>query len=176
MRASKTKGRTNLLKGILDVISSESIFETIDYRKKSEDTIKQFMYQPLVESFTKKFINDGMIEDKARDKAKDSIVWESHMQNTLHNMKLFGTYHRPDFEVKIDGLNVAIEIKKGSTGFDLRCGFGQGLMYQAKYDFTIYLFIDTSDDKSILKSLTNISEDELIDSIWNNYNILFSVV
>jgi len=176
MRASKTKGRTNLLKGIVDVISDKSIFNTIDYRRKSEDTIKQFMYQPLLNSFVKRFMDNGTAEDKAYECAKSSIVWESNMQTTLHNMVLFGTQHRPDFEVKIDGLNIAIEVKKGSVGNDLRSGFGQCLMYQAKYDFTIYLFVDTSEDKTILKSVPSISEGELIDSIWNNYNVLFSVV
>jgi len=176
MKASKTKGRTSLLKGIVDVISDKAIFDTIDYRKKSEDTIKQFMYQPLLGSFVKRLTDNGIPGDKAYESAKKSIIWESNMQSTLHNMVLFGTQHRPDFEVKIDGLNIAIEVKKGSVGNDLRSGFGQCLMYQAKYDFVIYLFVDTSDDKTILKSLTSISEGELIDSIWNNYNVLFSVV
>lgn len=176
MSASKTKGRTKTLKEVTGIISSKSIFEVIDYRNKSEDSIKQFMYQPLKGYFEKKFVSEGMSPEKAEAKANSVVTWESNINTTLHNMEFCGTYHRPDFKLNYDGLIVALEIKRGCTGEAIRSGLGQCLVYQTVYDFTICLFIDTSDDKHILKGSSSPTAVELFDSLWNNHNAMFVVI
>ena len=173
---SKTKKREELLDAIVNVITHKDIYDTIDYRNSNESSIKQFMYQPLLSELTKQYSKRYNSEDKAKNKAKESLIWEANKQTTLHNITLFGTQHRPDMVTEINGLNIAIEVKKGSTGNDLRSGFGQCLVYQSHYDFIIYLFVDTSDDKRILNSVSGNKEKYLIDSIWENYNVRFAVV
>jgi len=91
-------------------------------------------------------------------------------------MILFGTQHRPDMEVNINDITIAIEIKKGDTGTDVRSGLGQCLVYQTKYSFTLFLFIDTSSDKRILNSIKSDKEMGLINSLWDNYNVMFNIV
>jgi hypothetical protein len=89
---------------------------------------------------------------------------------------MFGVQHRPDMEVKFKGIKIAIEVKKGEQGNDIRSGFGQCLMYQSYYDFTLYLFVDTSKDKRLLSSMTGEKEKKLMDSLWSNYNVMVNIV
>ena len=173
---SKTSKREELLKSILNVLSYEDIYNTIDYKRKNEDAIKQFMYQPLLTEIKNKYISKGYKNNTALKKAKESLIWESNKQTVLHNMICFGTQHRPDMELNIDGLKIAIEVKKGSVGSDVRQGFGQCVVYSTKYDFVIFLFVDTSDDKRILNSMNSEKEKVIKELLWNNFNSLFSVV
>ena len=175
-KLSKTKKRTDLINSIITTLTDEEIFNTIDYKRKNEDAIKQFMYQPLLNSIKEMFEKDGLDKNKSKIKAKESIIWESNKQTTLHNMMLFGTQHRPDIELKYNGLRIAIEVKKGSIGSDIRQGFGQCLIYGIKYDFVIFIMIDTSNDKRILNSNDAKKESYLTDSLWYNYNVKFVVV
>ena len=173
---SKTKKRIELLEGVYDVISHKDIYDTIDYKRKSEESIKQFMYQPLLQSFKKRMMSNGIKEDKAHKLAEQSLTWEANKKTTLHNMVLFSTQHRPDMEFKIDGINVAIEIKKGKCGVDLRQGIGQCIVYSTKYDFVIFLFVDTSDDKKVFNSVTSRKEVDVIKGLWKNYNTMFGII
>ena len=175
---SKTKNRTEMLKALMDVISSRDIYDVIDYRRSDESSIKQFMYQPLLECLTEVYVTKSRNKDKAKAKAKAklALIWESSKQTTLHNIMLFGVQHRPDMEVNFNGLKIAIEVKKGEQGNDIRSGFGQCLMYQSYYDFILYLFVDTSKDKRLLNSMTGEKEKSLIGSLWDHYNVMFNIV
>jgi len=175
-KASKTENRIMLLDSIMDVISDNEIYDTIDYKRKNEEFIKQFMYQPLLFSLTSKFKDKGFKNSTSVRKAKESLIWESNKQTVLHNMVLFGTQHRPDMEISTDSISIAIEVKKGDCGADIRQGFGQCIIYSSKYDFVTFLFIDTSDDKRILNSMSSRKEKYISESLWDNYNVMFKVV
>jgi len=176
LKASKTKKRIILLDSILNVISDTQIYETIDYKRKNEDFIKQFMYQPLLHNLIQRYKNEGYKESTCIKKSKESLIWESNKQTVLHNMVLFGTQHRPDMEISTNDISIAVEVKKGCCGTDIRQGIGQGIVYSTKYDFVIFLFIDTSDDKRIFNSMNSKKESIIGQSLWDNYNIMFSVV
>ena len=46
--AAKSAKRTAIVDQILDALRSDTIFRTLDYRKKSEAYLKQYMHQPLL--------------------------------------------------------------------------------------------------------------------------------
>ena len=48
MGTSKSKRRIKIVESIASAISSKKIFDTIDYRNRNEDYIKQYMHQPLI--------------------------------------------------------------------------------------------------------------------------------
>lgn len=171
----KSARRKEILDSIIGVISNKEIYDTIDYKNRGEDFIKQFMYAPLVNGLAEMY-EKTVSKKTAIEKAKASLVWEANKQTTLHNMVMFGTQHRPDMEIAIDGVNIAIEVKKGENGNDVRSGLGQCMVYQSKYDFVIFLLIDTSSDKRILNSMTSTKEAALVDSLWENYNTIFKTV
>ena len=176
MKANKSQKRTVLLETIIDVISHKDIYDKIDYVNRTEDTVKQFMYQPLLNEIIQHYINNGVSPKLSKTKAEASLKWEGNKKQTMHNMVLFGTQHRPDMEVEIDGIRIAIEVKKGNKGADVRAGFGQCLVYSTNYDFVVYLFVDTNKDKKILNSVNADKEQFVIKSLWDNHNSLVKIV
>jgi hypothetical protein len=50
----------------MDVISSREIYDVIDYRRVDESSIKQFMYQPLIDCLAEIY--------KDKNKAKQSLI------------------------------------------------------------------------------------------------------
>ena len=176
---SKSKKRIKIVESIASSISSKKIFDVIDYRNRNEDYIKQYMHQPLIaelESLYKEFeLTKSTDEDIIRQKAKNCLLWEGDVGTTVNNFTFFGTQHRPDFIVKIDKLNVAVEVKKGESGHSLREGIGQSLVYASQFDFVVYLYVDISKDKKIRESATQPQEQRLIDDLWKNHNVLFRI-
>jgi hypothetical protein len=175
--ASKSKNRIELVDIISEGISTKDVFGTINYKKQSEDKIKQFIYPHLVESLGN-FISEKKDMDKslAREKAKSLLKWEGNVNTTVHNMIFMGTSNRPDMSIEYSGVKIAIEIKRGDRGADLRAGFGQSLVYSTVYDFIIYMFIDCSEDGRIKNAKTGISEEKFLENLWDNFNIKFIVV
>jgi len=76
----------------------------------------------------------------------------------------------------VSDLKVAIEIKRGSSGSDLRSGIGQSIIYSTHYDFVITLFIDTSDDKRVFNARQGSNEINFTETLWKNYNIKFITI
>jgi len=175
-KASKTENRIVLLDSLFSVISDKEIYDTIDYKRKSEDYIKQFMYRPLLQSIAQKYKDEGDGYKVYMRKAKKALVWEANKQTTLHNMVLFSTQHRPDMEINTDDISIAVEVKKGTVGSDVRQGIGQCIVYSTKYDFVVFLFIDTTSDKRIFNSMGSKKEKYICQSLWDNYNIMFGIV
>jgi len=175
--ASKSKNRIAILDMIQDGISTEEIFETIDYKNQSEDKIKQFIYPNLLNKVTEYVMEKkGFSRSLAREKAKTMIKWEGNVNTTVRNIQFMGTANRPDMSVEIGGVKIAIEYKKGSRGSALREGFGQSLIYSTVYDFVIYMFIDTSEEGKIINGSTAVTEQNFLDNIWENFNVKFVVV
>ena len=174
MCCSKTYKRIVLLNDLSKVLIDPKIYETIDYRKKNEDFLKQFMYQPLLKTLSKHYKEKNIKSYKLQ--AENSLIWEGNKKTTLHNITCFNCQHRPDMEVNVDGLKIAIEIKKGNRGSDIRQGIGQCIIYHTNYDFIVFVFVDTSKDKKIVNSMTSKKEMNLCNSLWNNYNIMFKTV
>ena len=175
--ASKSKNRILILEMIQDGISTHEIFETIDYKNQSEDKIKQFIYPNLLNKVTEYVMEKkGFGRGLAREKAKTMIKWEGNKQTTVKNIHFMGTTNRPDMSLDIGGVKVAVEFKKGNRGSGLREGFGQSLIYSTVFDFVIYMFIDTSDDRKIVNGATAVTEQDFLDNIWDNFNVKFVIV
>ncbi len=157
-------------------LKSSDSYGAINYRIATEDLIKTHQHVPLLETVRRLYEDRGMQPENAIKKAKDSIVWEKHPKQTIPNVKLFGVHHRPDFVAYIDGMSVAIEVKKGDKGSGLREGLGQCLVYSTRYDFVIFLFIDISKSKKIVDSMVNDDEMAIVEDLWEHNNVLFNVV
>lgn len=174
---SKSQKRIELLELVSESITQDDVFTVIDYRNKSEDQIKQFIYPHLVESLTNYLVEDGGLEKtKAKEKIQKSLKWEGNVKTTINHILFMGTQNRPDMVLEINGLRIAIEFKRGEKGSDLRSGIGQSMIYSTHYDFVLYLFIDTSKDKKILNSQGGVNETEFVELLWDQFNIKFITV
>ena len=47
-KKKKSQKRIRIIDRIVDILTHPEIYGTIDYRRASEDKIKQFIYQPLL--------------------------------------------------------------------------------------------------------------------------------
>jgi len=174
--ASKSQKRIDLLDLVTEAITHEDIFGTIDYKKKSEDAIKQFIYPHLVESLTQYVVEEqGKDKETAKELVKKNLKWEGNVNTTVSHILFMGTQNRPDMILELNGLKIAIEFKRGQKGSDLRSGIGQSMIYSTHYDFVLYLFVDTSEDGKIKNAQGGVNETEFVDLLWNQYNIKFIV-
>ena len=175
--SSKSKKRIELLDVISDGITGHEIFETIDYKNQSEDKIKQFIYPNLLNTLSDWIIDKkGFAPGLARKKAKTMVKWEGNVNTTVKNIHFMGTGNRPDMTIEVNGVRIAIEFRRGSSGSSLREGFGQSTVYSTAFDFVIYMFIDTSDEKKIVNGSSSLMEQAYLKSLWDNFNIKFLVV
>jgi len=184
--ASKSKNRISILEMIQDGISTQEVFETIDYKNQSEDRIKQLIYPNLLNKVTEYVMEKkGFGRGLAREKAKTMIKWEGNRQSMVkrptndsfvRNISFMGTSNKPDMSLDIGGVKVAVEFKKGNRGNALREGFGQSLIYSTVFDFVIYMFIDISEDNRILAGSNSVTEQNFLDNIWDNFNVKFVIV
>ena len=175
-QASKSQKRIELLDLVSEAITHDDIFGTIDYKKKNEDQIKQFIYPHLVDALTSYVMEDqGKDKETAKELVKKNLKWEGNVNTTVSHILFMGTQNRPDMILELNGLKIAIEFKRGHKGSDLRSGIGQSLIYSTHYDFVMYLFVDTSDDGRIKNSQGGVNETEFVDLLWDQYNIKFIV-
>ena len=175
-QASKSKKRISLLDMVSEAMTHNDIFHTINYRNKSEDSIKQFVYPHLVDALAERMVEEkGISKDRAKEVVKRNLKWEGNVNTTVSHVLFMGTQNRPDMVLETDGLKIGIEFRKGESGSALRSGIGQSMIYSTHFDFVIYLFIDTTEDKRIANSIGGTNETELIDLLWKDFNIKFVV-
>lgn len=177
---AKSGRRTRIVDGLLKAMTGDDIFRTLDYRKKSESVITNYMHQPLKRGLVEihRQLTPGQKESTLKRKAEESLMWEGDVKTTINHVRFLGAQHRPDFKVVIDGLSIGVEVKRGESGSGIREGIGQSLVYVASEDFNfvVYLFIDTSKDKKILKSLQNDREQAFVRSLWDGFNVRLQVI
>jgi hypothetical protein len=175
-QASKSQKRVDFLDLISEAITHDDIFGTLNYKKKTEDQIKQFIYPHLVQNLVEYVVEHGQQDkEKAKELVKSSIKWEGDVNTTVNHILFMGTRNRPDMVVEMNDVKIAIEFKKGKRGSDLRAGIGQSLIYSTHYDFVLYLFVDITDDKRIQNAQGGVNELGLTGELWDNYNIKFIV-
>lgn len=174
----KSSNRTGLIDLITEAITHDDIFTTINYRNKSEDEIKQFIYPHLLNQLIDRelALRPNLTRESAKAHLKKCLKWEGNVKTTVHHILFMGTQNRPDMVFEAGGLKIAIEFKRGDKGSDLRAGIGQSLIYSTAYDFIIYLFIDTSLDKRIRNAQTGEREAEFTQMMWDRFNTRFAVV
>jgi len=177
---NKSERRTWIVDQILAAMMSDEIFKTLDYRHKRESYIKQYMHQIIKRKLAEIHarLTPGQSDTTLSRKASESLLWEGDVNTTINHIRFLGAQHRPDFKVLIDGLRVAVEVKRGDRGSAVREGIGQSLVYAASedFDFVVYLFVDTSKDKKIRDSLRRDRERAFVNSLWDSFNVRFDVV
>ena len=174
---SKSQKRIDFIDLISEAITHDDIFGTINYKNQNEDQIKQFIYPHLVDSLTEYVVREkGIDKLAAKSKVKKNLKWEGNVNTTVNHILFMGTQNRPDMVLEMNGLKIAIEFKRGDKGSDLRSGFGQSMVYATHYDFVLYLFVDTTDDKRIYNAIGGGNETEFVDNLWDLYNIKFILV
>jgi hypothetical protein len=175
--ASKSKNRIAILDMIQDGISTQDVFENIDYKKESEDKIKKLIYPNLLNRVTE-FVMEkrGFNRSLAREKAKTMVKLEGDSKNTVKNTRFMGTDNMPNMSLDISGVKVAIEFKKVNRGSGLREAIGQSLIYSTVYDFVIYMLIDTSENDKIIHGSTAVTEESFLEDIWEDFNVKFVIV
>ena len=174
----KTKKAVAIVDGIVTALKSEKIYKRIPYEYQSEAKTKTSMDAALLNGLQDfyKQMEPHLRDSTIKKKAERSLYWETDKSVTINNIIFLGTQHRPDFLVDIYGLRIGVEIKRGDDGGSIREGIGQSIVYSTTYDFVVYLFIDITPDKKILHSYKGQTEKDMVDSLWQNYNIRFDVV
>ena len=177
-KRKKTKKAVAIIEGIVAALKSEMIFGKIPYQYQSEADIILFMHSVLLDGLKKiiQQMQPNLRASTIQKKADRSLFWETDKRTTINNIIFLGTQHRPDFLVDIYGQRIGVEIKRGDDGSSIRDGIGQSLVYSTTYDFVVYLFIDISPDKKIVRAYNEQTEMDMVDSLWQNYNIWFDVV
>ncbi|MCP3993475.1 MAG: hypothetical protein GY722_00205 [bacterium] len=94
----------------------------------------------------------------------------------IRHLQVFGVNHRPDFEIRVADMLIAVEVKVGKTGQAIREGLGQSVVYARKYDFVIYLFADTSKTRALKNSTKKKRERKIIDDFWAFHNTRLVIV
>lgn len=174
---SKSQKRIAFIDYISEAVTHQDIFGTIKYQNQSEEKIKQFIYPHLVENLTEYVVKEqGLEKSDAKELVKKSLKWEGNVNTTVHHILFMGTQNRPDMVLEMNGIKIAIEFKRGDKGSDLRAGIGQSMIYSTHYDFVLFLFIDTSEDKRIFNATGGVNEQEFVRIMWDQYNTKFIVV
>lgn len=174
---SKSQKRIAFIDYISEAVTHQDIFGTIKYQNQSEEKIKQFIYPHLVENLAEYVVKEqGLEKLEAKELVKKSLKWEGNVNTTVHHILFMGTQNRPDMVLEMNGIKIAIEFKRGDKGSDLRAGIGQSMIYSTHYDFVLFLFIDTSEDKRIFNATGGVNEQEFVRIMWDQYNTKFIVV
>ena len=137
------------------------------------------MHQPLQRRIRRlcEELFSGQSPKSIASKASEALFWEGDVNTTVNHIRFLGVQHRPDFVVKLVGIRIAVEVKRGQSGSAIREGIGQALVYAASedFDFVNYLFIDTSRDEKIRDSLQQGLNAGFVASLWDFYNVRFHV-
>ena len=177
-KKAKTTKRTEFIDAVYNCMKQHEYFSDRYTRDDNEGQIQKVVFSRLhsqLPEIYEKYL--GINKEKAVKIIDKTFAYEKNQDLTMHNRLYFGLYHRPDAEIFMDkNLKLAIEIKKGNQGSDIRSGLGQSLVYSQIYDFVLYVFVDTSDERKIRNNSTADDEKALIESIWEHYNIRFKVV
>lgn len=86
-----------------------------------------------------------------------------------------GTKNDPFLIVDMHGVKIAIELKKGKRGIDLKDGIAQSMIYSTYYDFVLFLFMDVSEEKRIVNAQGGVNEKSLVSELWKQWNIKFMI-
>lgn len=175
----KGQRRVRIVDSIVNFLANDlsAILKEINWKKATERRLAAWAYKDIrghiADIFEEHF---GFSKEAAKSKAHDNVVFEQIAKHTINNFSFLGVQHRPDMEIHFDDMSIGIEIKKGDNGAAVREGVGQSLAYASKYDFVIYMFIDTTSDGKIRRSRNNAREKFMLNSLWDNYNIRFAVI
>ena len=169
----KTHKRSAVLDALAERLTEREAFSAIDAWSQPEHAIKLHMYHKLLAALQAALSATTPRLDQAtiKRRAERALVWEGDVRKSIHEFSFLGVPHRPDFELLLPGTKIAIEVKRGDTGGEVRSGIGQALVYSQVYDFVLYLFIDATDDRRISASTNGLEEASFIAHLWDQHNV-----
>ncbi len=170
-QASKSQKRVEFLEVLAKALSSEEVFEHIDYESMTHHQCKKFFKERLKEYLTQYALEDlELEEDKANELVESSLDFSEE-----NNIMFMGTKNDPFLIVDMHGVKIAIELKKGKRGIDLKDGIAQSMIYSTYYDFVLFLFMDVSEEKRIVNAQGGVNEKSLVSELWKQWNIKFMI-
>jgi hypothetical protein len=178
-KAVQTEKRSAIVNKIISSFKKNNIFSGIVSTKNDTEAQIQKSLFLLLEKKLPSILRHlfNFSQKKSKEIVEKNFKWEQKIATSVPSFNFFATNHRPDSVLEIKkGLRIAIELKKGDSGQALRAGIGQAIVYSTQYDFTIYLFVDTTPKGDIKDSHSAKKEKALINSLWKNYNVKFIVV
>lgn len=178
-KAKKTLARVKFLEEITQTMANHQSLSTIVSRANvTEYYIQRALFLELQSRLPKLLEQSFGYSPRYCEKiARERFKWEQNVTTTVHNFSFMATNHRPDAVLDIKNhYRIAIEIKRGKDGSELRSGIGQSLVYSTQFDFVIYIFVDITSGYDIRNSVGAEKEKGLIDGLWEEYNIAFKVV
>lgn len=178
-KAVKSKRRINFLNELADTMMKYEYF--------SRETTRKGMNEGDIQRATFNYLNSRSLspliskhfnikKEKAKQIVRNGFIYEKKKKVHLKNFKFFSANHRADAVLTLKDIRIAFEIKKGDSGLAVRSGIGQSIVYAFQFDFVLYFFIDITPGGDIENSRKSIKEKQLIDSLWEDYNIKFFIV
>ena len=178
--AKKSPRRDQIVERLLDAVKDADAFRDLRVAARTERDIKQDLRRDIKDALREVFKQEHpeQKEETIKRKASDAFFWEGDIKVTINHTRFLGAQHRPDFKIVIDDLRIAVEIKLGQIGQEVREGIGQSLVYVASgdYDFAVFVFIDISADKKIRESLGEPKTQAFINTLWELFNVKFDVI
>lgn len=178
----KSARRVQIVKAIADGLASERVFGPLTSATLTEKELKLYMHSPLVDAVAAllRTLYPGQQETTYRKRADEAVYWEGDARTVINNIEFMGVQHRPDFVVALprEDLSVAVEVKWGESGGDIRAGIGQSVVYATcgRYAFVVFVFKDTSRDQKIKQAVERGRDRVLIERLWEHFNVRFVVV
>lgn len=178
IKPKKSARRLTLVDGLCRHLGDRVVYGPLDIWDRPEDFIKAFLHNGIVQRLQAllRELAPALDEEAALRRARHAVVWEGDVNRKIHNFEFLGVQHRPDFEVLLRDLRIAIEVKRGDSGGEVRAGIGQAIVYSQLYDFVIYLMIDASDHRTICASLEGEREQQFLARLWREHNVRLIVV
>jgi len=178
MGAKKTQKRVEIVNTIAKATTSPKILLLATPATLTEYSVRMTIHGSLLNAVEDIYsrLAPTVSETRTKVKAERSVIIETDKNTVINHIQLFGTQHRPDFEVIVDGISIAIEVKVGDSGQQIREGIGQAIVYSTKYDFVVYLFLDSSPNKKVALSFTDHKEQVLVAQLWSEFNVKFLVM
>ena len=143
---------------------------------KSEVRIQTEIRPIILEYLTKWFANDGVRSPES--KAYKSFYWEAEeSRNRTSKNTTFTAFSYPDFVI-FKPYKIAIEYKQSTNGSTVKQGIGQSVMHtlSGDFDYVYYLFNDQSSDKKIYESVNKRVEKRIINTLWNDFNVVLKTI
>lgn len=90
---AKSERRTRIVDGLLKAMTCDDIFQTLNYKNKSEAKITNYMHQPLKRGLVDihRELTPGQKESTLRRKAEQSLMWEGDVKTTINHVRFLAS-------------------------------------------------------------------------------------
>ena len=111
IKRHRTKNRLELIEKISNALTDKDDFSSLNYKTYNESKIKQSLNHFLLTAVREYYQEKGSNREQSKKAANECVFWEGTPTKTIHNRDFLGCNHRPDFEIKIDRIEIAVEVR-----------------------------------------------------------------